>query len=112
MATRLSRKTQLQHAQAAATAKDPAEPRSLQRIDMTNWEEVRAQFPVMTTSVYLNTAAAGPLAESTAKAGASYYEQMMHDGDVHWDEWLARREEVRVRVAAFINAEPEEIGFN
>jgi len=78
---------------------------------MTNWEEVRAQFPVMTTSVYLNTAAAGPLAESTAKAGASYYEQMMHDGDVHWDEWLARREEVRARVAAFINAEPEEIGF-
>jgi cysteine desulfurase/selenocysteine lyase len=36
---------------------------------------------------------------------------MMNDGDVHWDEWLARREEVRARVAAFINAEPEEIGF-
>src|SRR4030095_9640198 len=32
-------------------------------------------------------------------------------GDVHWDAWLARREEVRVQVAAFINAEPEEIGF-
>src|SRR5918995_787532 len=36
---------------------------------------------------------------------------MMNDGDVHWDDWLARREAVRVRVAAFINAEPEEIGF-
>ncbi|HKG78910.1 MAG TPA: aminotransferase class V-fold PLP-dependent enzyme [Pyrinomonadaceae bacterium] len=78
---------------------------------MINWPEVRVQFPVMTRSVYLNTAAAGPLAESTAKAGAFYYEQMMNDGDVHWDEWLARREEVRARVAAFINAEPEEIGF-
>src|SRR4030095_5971796 len=32
-------------------------------------------------------------------------------GDVHWDAWLARREEVRAQVAAFINAEPEEIGF-
>src|SRR5215208_4397147 len=111
MATSLSRKTQLQHTQVAVTAKDSAEPRSVQRIDMTNWEDVRAQFPVMTRSVYLNTAAAGPLAESTAKAGAFYYEQMMNDGDVHWDEWLARREEVRARVAAFINAEPEEIGF-
>src|SRR5215212_4067813 len=79
--------------------------------NMINWPEVRAQFPVTTRSVYLNTAAAGPLAESTAKAGAFYYEQMMHDGDTHWDEWLARREEVRARVAAFINAEPEEIGF-
>jgi cysteine desulfurase / selenocysteine lyase len=78
---------------------------------MINWADVRAKFPVTSRSVYLNTAAAGPLAESTAKAGALYYEQMMNDGDVHWDEWLARCEEVRKQVAAFINAEPEEIGF-
>jgi selenocysteine lyase/cysteine desulfurase len=76
-----------------------------------NWMEMRAKFPVTSSSVYLNTAAAGPLAESTARAGAHYYEQMMNDGDVHWDSWLARREEVRAQVAAFINAEPEEIGF-
>jgi cysteine desulfurase/selenocysteine lyase len=78
---------------------------------MINWADVRAKFPVTSRSVYLNTAAAGPLAESTAKAGAFYYEQMMNDGDVHWDEWLARREEVRAQIAAFINAEPDEIGF-
>ena len=78
---------------------------------MTNWAEVRAKFPVASRNVYLNTAAAGPLAESTARAGAEYYELMMNDGDVHWDEWLARREEVRAQVAAFINAEPEEIGL-
>jgi len=78
---------------------------------MINWAEVRAKFPVTTRSVYLNTAAAGPLAESTAKAGSTYYDQMRDDGDVHWDEWLAQREEVRARVAAFINAEPDEIGF-
>ena len=78
---------------------------------MINWADVRANFPVTKRSVYLNTAAAGPLAESTATAGASYYEQMRDDGDVHWDDWLARCEEVRERVAAFINAEPEEIGF-
>jgi selenocysteine lyase/cysteine desulfurase len=78
---------------------------------MIDWAEVRAKFPVTTRSVYLNTAAAGPLAESTAKAGSTYYEQMRDDGDVHWDDWLARREEERARVAAFINAEPDEIGF-
>jgi len=78
---------------------------------MTNWAEVRAKFPVTSSSVYLNTAAAGPLAVSTANAGATYYEQMRDDGDVHWDEWLAHCEEVRARVAAFINAEPDEIGF-
>ncbi|HEU5458895.1 MAG TPA: aminotransferase class V-fold PLP-dependent enzyme, partial [Pyrinomonadaceae bacterium] len=78
---------------------------------MINWADVRAKFPVTKKSVYLNTAAAGPLADSTAKAGAFYFEQMMNDGDVHWDEWFARREEVRARVASFINAEPAEIGL-
>jgi len=80
-------------------------------MEMINWAEVRAKFPVTSRSVYLNTAAAGPLAVSTAKAGELYYEQMMNDGDIHWDEWLARCEDVRKQVAAFINAEPEEIGF-
>ena len=78
---------------------------------MTDWSHVRQQFPVTESCVYLNTAAAGPLARATAQAGAFYYEQMMNDGDVHWDEWLERREEVRAQVARFINAEPDEIGF-
>jgi cysteine desulfurase / selenocysteine lyase len=78
---------------------------------MIDWADVRAKFPVTRRSVYLNAAAAGPLAESTAKAGASYYEQMMNDGDTHWDEWLAERERARARIAAFINAEPDEIGL-
>lgn len=78
---------------------------------MINWAEARAKFPVTSRSVYLNTAAAGPLAVSTAEAGQLYYEQMMNDGDVHWDTWLARCEDVRRKVAVFINAEPEEIGF-
>jgi len=78
---------------------------------MIQWRDIREQFPVTTNFVYLNTAAAGPLARATAQAGVSYYEQMKNEGDLHWDEWLARREEVRARVAAFINAEPDEIGL-
>ena len=78
---------------------------------MTQWCDIREQFPVTANSVYLNTAAAGPLARATAQAAVSYYEQMKNDGDLHWDEWLARREEVRAKVAGFINAEPDEIGL-
>jgi selenocysteine lyase/cysteine desulfurase len=78
---------------------------------MTDWRDIREQFPVTADYVYLNTAAAGPLARATAQAGVTYYEQMKNDGDLHWDEWLARREEVRAKVAAFINAEPDEIGL-
>ena len=78
---------------------------------MPNWTEIRNQFPVTLNSTYLNTAAAGPLATVTKQAAASYYDQMTNDGDVHWDEWLARRDEIRASVAAFINAEPDEIAF-
>lgn len=78
---------------------------------MIQWHDIREQFPVTENSVYLNTAAAGPLARATAEAGSSYYEQMRNEGDLRWDEWLARREEVRARVAGFLNAEPDEIGL-
>ena len=76
-----------------------------------DWASVRSYFPVAEKCAYLNTAAAGPLPRATMEAGSGYYQQMMADGDIHWDEWLAKREEVRKKVAALINAEPDEIGL-
>ncbi len=78
---------------------------------MINWDDIRKQFPVTETVTYLNTAAAGPLSRQTVAAATDYYRQMMEDGDAHWDEWLEKREEVRRKVAAFINAEPDEIAL-
>ena len=78
---------------------------------MINWNEIRKQFPVTEHSTYLNTAAAGPLARATEEAATRYYKSMMEDGDIHWDRWLAQREEVRNKVAAFIHAEPEEVAL-
>jgi len=81
------------------------------RLTMINWDDIRKQFPVTENSTYLNSAAAGPLSCATTAAATEYYQQMMNDGDIHWDEWLEKREEVRRRVAAFINAEPDEIAL-
>jgi len=78
---------------------------------MINWDDIRKQFPVTENSTYLNAAAAGPLSRATGEAASEYYSQMMEDGDTHWDEWLAKREEVRRKVAAFINAEPDEVAL-
>lgn len=78
---------------------------------MINWDDIRKQFPVTETKTYLNSAAAGPLCERVAQAATTYYQQMMSDGDVHWDEWLSQRESVRKKIAALINAEPDEIGL-
>ena len=78
---------------------------------MINWDEIRKQFPVTESSVYLNSAAAGPVSRAAKAAATRYYELMMRDGDVHWNQWLEEREAIRKRFAEFINAEPEEIAF-
>jgi selenocysteine lyase/cysteine desulfurase len=78
---------------------------------MINWDDIRKQFPVTENSVYLNAAAAGPVSRATMAAATEYYQQMMNDADTHWDEWLEQREDVRRKVAAFINAEPDEIAL-
>jgi len=78
---------------------------------MINWDDIRKEFPVTENSTYLNAAAAGPLSRATTAAATQYYQQMMNDGDIHWDEWLEKREDVRRKVAALINAEPDEIAL-
>ncbi|MDQ2936456.1 MAG: aminotransferase class V-fold PLP-dependent enzyme [Acidobacteriota bacterium] len=78
---------------------------------MINWNDIRKQFPVTETVTYLNAAAAGPLSRQTVAEATDYYLHMMNDGDIHWNEWLAKREDVRRTVAGFINAEPDEIAL-
>ena len=78
---------------------------------MTDWSDIRKRFPVTQRFAYLNSAAAGPVSVASQTAAAGYYEKMMRDGDVHWNRWLADREAVRRKIAAFINAEPEEIAL-
>src|SRR5262252_9827672 len=78
---------------------------------MTDWKSIRQRFPVTERFAYLNSAAAGPVSVASQAAASGYYEKMMRDGDVHWNRWLADREDVRQKIAAFINAEPEEIAL-
>src|SRR5947207_15989825 len=78
---------------------------------MINWDEIRDRFPLTGRVAYLNTAAAGPVSRASYEAASGYYEAMMRDGDVHWNRWLAEREAVRKKIAQFINAEPDGIGF-
>ena len=79
--------------------------------DSINWHKIRKRFPVTERLAYLNSAAAGAVSRASYEAAAAYYEKMMSDGDVHWNRWLADREAIRLKIARFINAEPDEIGF-
>ena len=75
------------------------------------WDEVRKDFPALRRRVYLNTAATGLPPPTVRPAVERFYRELEEGGDVHWDDWMERREQVRARVATLIGAEAEEIAF-
>ncbi len=82
-----------------------------QALGLPDWEAVRAEFPAIGLSVYLNTAGGGPLPRSVAAAGIGFYEEMRDVGDRLWPVWLERVEETRAKVANYINAPADCVAF-
>jgi selenocysteine lyase/cysteine desulfurase len=78
---------------------------------MVDWKEIRSYFPAATNFTYLNPAGGAPMSAQAVAEGKRFYDEMLSGGDTFWDEWLERKEEVRKKLAKFINAEPEEMAF-
>ncbi|MBO8182337.1 MAG: aminotransferase class V-fold PLP-dependent enzyme [Archaeoglobus sp.] len=75
------------------------------------WDEVRRLFPATERFVYLNAAEASPLPISAANDAKAFYERMLTEGDLPWDEWLEKRERTRKKTAELISATKAEIAF-
>ena len=73
--------------------------------------EVRALFPAAGRASYLNAAASSPIALPVEKAIADHYREASETGDLHFEAWLRRREEVRARVARLIGAGTRDVAF-
>lgn len=78
---------------------------------MSSWSALRAEFPALARHTYLNAAAASPTPRPVRAAVEAFHRQLEDDADLHWEAWLARREEVRASVARLINASPDEVAF-
>src|SRR5437764_12064971 len=78
---------------------------------MTQWDEIRRDFPVTERCVYLDSAATGPTSRAVRDAVLGFYESLERGGDSEWSRWIDRREAIRERVADLISAEPDEIAF-
>jgi cysteine desulfurase/selenocysteine lyase len=76
-----------------------------------DWNQIRALFPAAERYTYLNTAAAPPLSVVAAREGKRYYDEMAEYGDVAWESWLSQAEQIREKLAAFVNAEARSIAF-
>lgn len=78
---------------------------------MVDWDNIRKQFPAAEKYAYFNIAGGAPLPYEAANEGKRFYDEMLQGADTYWEKWLERTEEVRAKVARFLNADPHEICF-
>jgi cysteine desulfurase / selenocysteine lyase len=71
----------------------------------------RAQMPIASQVAYFDHAAVAPLPGCTRKAVENWLAEATDKGDVVWQSWARRIEEVRAIAARLINADPAEIAL-
>jgi selenocysteine lyase/cysteine desulfurase len=77
-----------------------------------DWEKLRKhQFPALKKLTYIMAASASPLSKSAYQNGINYFKDMLHNGDIHFEDFNEQIDHAREIIAEYINAEPEEIAF-
>jgi selenocysteine lyase/cysteine desulfurase len=77
-----------------------------------DWENMRTtQFPALKNLTYIMAGSASPLSEAAYKNGIDYFKDMLYFGDIHFDSFCEKIEEMREIIAEYINAKAEEIAF-
>jgi selenocysteine lyase/cysteine desulfurase len=75
------------------------------------WEKYRDEFPVTKNLIYLNHAAVAPLSRRSAMAMQALAQDALDFGSIHYGEWMATYQAVRVLTARILNAKPSEIAI-
>ncbi len=75
------------------------------------WQRHADQFPVRDRLVYLNHAAVAPLSRPAADAMKRLADDCLHFGSLHYSEWLAVYEGLRVAAAKLMGADRSEIAL-
>jgi cysteine desulfurase/selenocysteine lyase len=79
--------------------------------EQTLWERYAAEFPVRDRLVYLNHAAVSPLSRRSADAMKHLADDCLNFGSLHYAEWLAIYQDLRVAAARLIHAAASEIAL-
>lgn len=74
-------------------------------------KDIRALFPAVTCSTYLNSAAMAPLPTMSVRAVTSQLEDVASNGNAHLSEWSATKSRCRLLTATMLGVKPEGIAF-
>ncbi|MGA2271814.1 MAG: aminotransferase class V-fold PLP-dependent enzyme [Bryobacteraceae bacterium] len=81
------------------------------KAELPLWQRYADQFPVRERLIYLNHAAVAPLAKPAADAMKRLADDCLGFGSLHYSEWLAAYEGLRVAAAKLIGADRSEIAL-
>src|SRR3954453_5902760 len=73
-----------------------------------NAEEFRARFPILRRRVYVNSCSQGALSTDVDEAMRTYLDSW-HESGSPWEQWVEQVERPRMRFAASIGADVDEI---
>ncbi len=77
-----------------------------------NWDQWRAEFPILAQTTYLNSCSLGALSRRAEARIAQFHHEWHTLGASAWYEiWLGRLAELRGRVARMLNATEQEIAL-
>jgi selenocysteine lyase/cysteine desulfurase len=77
----------------------------------TLWETWRREFPITKKLLYLNHAAVAPLSRRCADAMQLMAQDALENGSIHYADWMACYQGLRISTARLINALPSEIAL-
>lgn len=73
--------------------------------------ELRALFPTLEKYTWLNAAASSPTPRPVYEAMERHLAETMASGDLGYHRWARFKEDLRTRLATFLNASPHELAF-
>ncbi|HEY8958729.1 aminotransferase class V-fold PLP-dependent enzyme [Chitinophaga sp.] len=78
---------------------------------MTNWEKIRADYPVCNNSTYFFTNGGGPVSTSLVQKATALLTELSEKGRGVMPGWDQQADEVRALIAGMIHAKASEIAF-
>ncbi len=76
----------------------------------TNWNDIRAQYPIFDTTCYLRTMGGGPLSVQYTTHAQRILDEIQTKGRV-WEEYTKQSEIVRGLLADMVNGRPDDVVF-
>jgi len=77
----------------------------------TDWQRVRAEFPALGGRTFLNSATYGQLPKRASAAALAHFERRDQLACTDFLDWFDDLDELRVKVARLVGAQPDDIAF-